>query len=105
MKVTCIKAVNQKDPELSLTFIEVDDGRNDKTLITVEGFGHGVYRWKVENNGGRLEAYDPAALMESAFGEREPDGFWIGANTLGASLVWASSLTFAHLVMDCIDNQ
>ena len=93
---------------------------DNETLITVLGFGTGEYRWKVEYCGRDPAGYDPMGLLpwqkkevESFMGEAVPvpcpsvfDGDWlIGEATLGLGLVWIEPLTFAHVVMDLINNQ
>jgi len=97
-----ILEIETEDRETGITQLFVDT----ETLITVMGFGTGIYRWKVENAKIRSNpGYDPVATLKEVIGELGEDGMWEGTSTLGHALVWANPITFAHVVMDLIDNQ
>ena len=101
MQVETMHIADTTDQEKDQTLLLVDG----KTLIMVEAFGSSLYRWKVQNNNGRLADYDPIAILKEVCGEPGEDGMWEGTPTLGHALVWANPITFAHVVMDLINNQ
>ena len=107
MKVNVMELRDTGDLQTDKTLVQVDD----ETMITVIGFGTGEYKWKVHNCGQGNKEYDPkATIMDSPSPfsheyEGVGDGFLPGNETLGPALVWAEPITFAHVVMDLINNQ
>ena len=102
MKVTSIDLQDTGDLETNTTVILVDEGNRNELIIRVVGLGCGKYTWDVKA-GRDAENFDPEAIMTDAFGPK-PAGGWIGHETLGKGLVWASTTTFAHVVMDICLN-
>ena len=80
----------------------------EETLITVENYGTADFRWKVQNAKENANQEWIAAMLSIAgiFTEApDGEGFYNGMNTLGTAMVWANPVTFAHVVMDLINNQ
>lgn len=80
---------------------------DEETLITVENFGREEYRWKAENAACAdegLKQYHARKMCEQSFRTLQEGDTWEGKSTLGLGLVWAEPYTFAHVVMDCINN-
>ena len=79
----------------------------EETLITVESYGTTFYRWKVQNAKEKTnQEYNAMLSIAGVFTEApDADGFYSGMNTLGTAMVWANPVTFAHVVMDLINNQ
>lgn len=100
MKVNVMQLRETGDTAVDTTLLNIDD----ETLITVKGFGTGEYRWTVTNCGVD-KSYDPAAILRGPFPTFDDSNFWEGITTLGLALVWAEPITFAHVVMDLINNQ
>jgi len=105
MRVAIMQLNETSDMENNTTLMQVDN----ETLITVKGFGCGCYAWKVSNcAGGSNPDYDPMGILPwqlTDYEDPENKGFLIGSTTIGAGAVWAEELTFAHLVVDILNNQ
>lgn len=86
----------------SLTYLKVDEW----LLITVQGFGTGEYRWKVQQTQPRIGWLDVGEILADSIFKRPTDDGWYTADaTFGQAAVWYSHLTFAHAMMDFINNQ
>jgi hypothetical protein len=86
--------------ENALTLIQVDE----LYTIMVKGFGQGDYRWKIVGPEDDASLYQ--LMHEEYLSVESPDteGFYSG-EILGKALIWAEPITFAHVVMDLINNQ
>jgi len=104
MKVNIMELPGTKTGATDTLLLQVDN----ETLITVKDFGTIDYSWKVENcNPRNNEDYRPMELLEDipGFIPSKHDGFILGIGSLGTAMVWVEPLTFAHIVMDLINNQ
>ncbi len=103
MKVNVMELCDTGEHETDTTLLQVDN----RTLITVVGFGHGPYKWKVAScNPDGNPDYDPMAILgeySDWIGIPDKEGFIHGG--LSQAMVWATHITFAHVVMDLIHNQ
>ena len=98
MKVNVMKVPSpDANSENELTLMQVDE----LYTIMVKGFGYGDYRWKVI---APPECHGWAAFVRDHAEPLDAQGFY-GPEWLGLSLTWAEPLTFAHVVMDLINNQ
>lgn len=101
MKVNVMELLDETSPDGKKTLLQVDD----ETLITVLGLGSGDFRWKVENCNSSNESYVPMDILPRHFNDVSGDGYLDGCKSLGSALIWAEPITFAHVVMDLINNQ
>ncbi len=73
-----------------------------ETLVEVRDFGTGHYNWRVTNVGRNLD-YKPEQTLKDFY---SPHTGWIEAEgSFGPGGVWLGEKTFAHAVMDLIQNQ
>lgn len=99
------------------TFFEIDE----QTLIEAVGLGtgNGKFRaynknypkpdWSVEQpeevvNNNTPATFDPMTTMESMLDVKRDEQGFLPIVALGHALVWAEDYTFAHVVMDLINN-
>jgi len=99
MKVN-VMIVPSPDSENKLTLIQVDG----LYTIMIKWFGQANYRWKIVGPEDDAQLYQ--LMHEECMSVQTPDaeGFYSG-EILGKALVWAEPLTFAHVIMDLINNQ
>ena len=98
MKVETMELRGAGRDGLNVMHILVDG----ELLIEVTGYGTFEGTIKVCNNA-LNPTYDPVDTMVKVFGEMPPDGWHM--DTVGLCLVWAEPITFAHAIMDVLNNQ
>jgi hypothetical protein len=96
MKVVYMEVPGAASDEMPTLIIQVDE----KVTITVKNYGTALYRWKAQWPVDFL----PEDQIKGIPGELDAEGFCDG-EFLGQALVWAHPITFAHVVMDLIQNQ
>lgn len=83
---------------------------DNQTVIRVRDFGTGEYTWTVDTGQRGEEGYDPHATIAEVLhlDPRDPpiDGrYWTAAQTFGVLATWWEPKTWAHAVMNVINNQ
>ena len=74
---------------------------DNETAIRIQNYGTGAYRWRVDSTG-----YDPKATLVENIGEpKGEDGFWTAAESFGVLATWWEPKTWAHVVMNVLNNQ
>jgi len=100
MKVVYLTVPGAATDAANTLIIQVDE----LYTITVRNYGTCEYAWKIQGPDDDAQLYQ--LTHEEFLSEATPDagGFYPGS-LLGKVLIWAEPITFAHTVMDLINNQ
>ena len=71
----------------------------------MRNYGTGEYLWKVHANSKTQDNYNPNGTIEDIIGKPEDGEWFTAAQSFGTLATWWEPKTWAHAVMNVINNQ